>query len=80
MEQVREQKKKQTQTFHRIWEQDKFTLLNQKKKHKLATRTPEYMMQNLENQAFKFGQNFQKFSIFVQMASGVQQKVQIVFR
>jgi hypothetical protein len=31
-------------------------------------------MRNLENQAFRFGQKFQKFYIFVRMASGVQEK------
>ena len=47
-------------------------------------RTPEYrsggLMWNLENLAFRFRQNFQKFSILVQMASGVRQKVQNLFR
>ena len=36
-------------------------------------------MRNLENRAFRFGQNIQKFGIFVQMASGVQEKVQNLF-
>ena len=36
-------------------------------------------MQNLENRAFRFGQNFQKFHVFVQMASGVWEKVQNLF-
>ena len=43
------------------------------------TRTPEYrsggLMRNLENWPFGFGQNFQKFSVFVRMASGVREKV-----
>src|SRR6202790_5089577 len=47
-------------------------------------RTPKYrsggLMRNLENLAFRFGQNFQKISILVQMASGVRQKVQNLFR
>jgi hypothetical protein len=46
-------------------------------------RTPEYrsggLMRNLENLAFRFGQNFQKFSVLVRMASGVRQKVQKLF-
>src|SRR5882762_5062101 len=46
-------------------------------------RTPEYrsggLMRNFENQAFRFGQNLQKFYIFVRMASGVQEKVQNLF-
>ena len=44
-----------------------------------STRTPEYrsggLMRNLENWPFGFGQNFQKFSVFVRMASGVREKV-----
>ena len=36
-------------------------------------------MQNLENRAFRFGQNIQKFDIFVWMASGVREKVQNLF-
>jgi hypothetical protein len=47
-------------------------------------RTPEYrwggLMRNLEKLVFRFGQNFQKLSIFVWMASGVRQKVQFLFR
>jgi hypothetical protein len=46
-------------------------------------RTPEYrswgLMWNLEKLAFMFRQNFQKLSVFIQMASGVWQKVQILF-
>jgi hypothetical protein len=37
-------------------------------------------MRNFENQAFRFRQNLQKFYIFVRMASGVQEKVQNLFR
>jgi hypothetical protein len=36
-------------------------------------------MRNLENLAFRFGQNFQKISVLVRMASGVRQKVQNLF-
>ena len=36
-------------------------------------------MRNVEKLAFRFGQNFPKFRVFVRMASGMRKKVQILF-
>ena len=36
-------------------------------------------MRNVEKLAFRFGQNFPKFCVFVRMASGMRKKVQNLF-